>query len=104
MKEIFESKISDNIKGKPDLASKINATYKFTVTGEDSGSWVIDLKTEGGDVRASEEDADCTITIKDTDLVDLMTGKLNGQTAFMMGKLKVAGNMGLAMKLNSILS
>ena len=32
---------------------------------------------------------DVTLTISDTDLVDLMTGKLNSQKAFFQGKLKV---------------
>ena len=37
------------------------------------------------------------------DFVDMMNGKLNGQMAFMTGKLKVAGDMGLAMKLQTLL-
>ena len=43
--------------------------------------------------------ADVTLTMADEDLVDMMTGKLNPQKAFFKGKLKIKGNMGLAMKL-----
>ena len=40
-----------------------------------------------------------TMTMTAQDYVDMITGKLNGQMAFMSGKLKIAGDMGLAMKL-----
>ena len=43
-----------------------------------------------------------TLTIADKDLVDMANGDLNGQSAFMSGKLKLKGNMGLAMKLETL--
>src|SRR5919108_5596774 len=43
-----------------------------------------------------------TITMKESDYLDMINGKLNGQMAFMTGKLKIAGDMGLALKLQSL--
>ncbi|NXC18420.1 NLTP protein, partial [Corythaeola cristata] len=50
----------------------------------------------------TDKKADCTITMADTDLLALMTGKMNPQTAFFQGKLKISGNMGMAMKLQNL--
>lgn len=43
-----------------------------------------------------------TMTMKESDYLDMVNGKLNGQAAFMTGKLKIAGDMGLALKLQSL--
>lgn len=43
-----------------------------------------------------------TISMKESDYLDMINGKLNGQMAFMTGKLKIAGDMGLALKLQSL--
>ena len=45
-----------------------------------------------------------TITMKVSDYLDMVNGKLNGQMAFMTGKLKIAGDMGLALKLQNLFS
>ena len=102
-REIFESQMPNRLKDKPDLAEKINSTYKFVVTGDEGGTWLVDLTQAGGVISESDADAACTITITSQDLMDIVNGKLNGQMAFMSGKLKVAGDMGLAMKLTSLL-
>ena len=50
-----------------------------------------------------DRDADCTIRISKENLTKLLTGKLNPMTGVALGKLKVSGNMGVAMKLGQLL-
>lgn len=54
-------------------------------------------------VSNDDNAADCTIKMDFSDFDDLINGKLDGMTAFMTGKLKIEGDMGVAMKLQSIL-
>jgi len=72
--------------------------------GGKSVKWVIDLKNGSGKVELNSDiKPECTLTMADADLFDLMTGKLNSNSAFFSGKLKISGNMGLAMKIGNIL-
>jgi len=72
--------------------------------GGKSQSWTLDLKNGNGSVSlGAAPKADVTLTFADEDFVQVMTGKMNAQDAFMKGKLKTAGNMGLAMKLGNVL-
>ncbi len=103
-KEYFEQKVPENLKTKGDKITSINAVYEFNLTGPNGGVWSLDLKTpEGKVIEGSTGKADCTITMEDENFVKLVSGQLNAQMAFMTGKLKVAGNMGLALKLTSVI-
>ncbi|MED5463053.1 MAG: SCP2 sterol-binding domain-containing protein [Myxococcota bacterium] len=102
-RDLFENHMPKRLEAKPELVEKVNASYKFVVTGDNGGTWVVDLTSAEGGVREEDSDANCTITVDSGDLVDIVTGKLNGQMAFMTGKIKVAGDMALAMKLGSVL-
>ena len=71
---------------------------KFVIEGE--GGIVVDA--DGA--RASDDDADVTLTADAETFQAMMEGDLNPTAAFMTGKLTVDGDMGLAMKLGSVLA
>ena len=54
-------------------------------------------------VSTENKEADCTISMKPEDFSALISGDLNPMGAFMSGKIKVDGNMGVAMKLQGLL-
>lgn len=104
-REIFEKDIPENMKANPAKTKEINAVYKFIINGDEGGTWLVDLTKEGGEVReGSEADtAGCTITTDADTFVKVATGKMPGPQAFMTGKLKIKGDMGLATKLGKVL-
>ena len=75
-----------------------DGTAKFII--EDEGSIIID--SDGA--RASDDDADVTLTATTDVFKAILDGEMNPTTAFMTGKLSVDGDMGQAMKLSGVLS
>ena len=82
--------------------SGLGGTLKFDF-GE-PGSVFIDGKSTPNTVADGEgKNADCTITVSLETFDKMIKGELDGTSAFMQGKLRVAGDMGLAMRLGPIL-
>ncbi|KAI9146051.1 SCP2 sterol-binding domain-containing protein [Paraphysoderma sedebokerense] len=98
---------SSPAKEREGIVQKTKAIYQFDLkNGEGkTQSFTLDLKNGKGDayLGPSKSKADVTMILADKDFVDLSQGKLNGQKAFMSGKLKVRGQIMLATKLDGVL-
>lgn len=104
VKDVFERHIPTRLQSKPDVVGKINSVYQFQINGPGGGAWTVDCTKPGGEVGpGTSPAAKCTVTATEQDFLAIVNGKLNPQMAFMSGKLRIQGDMGLAMKLQQIL-
>jgi putative sterol carrier protein len=93
----FAKKIADN----RDTVKQVGAVYKFALSGDGGGTWIMDLADNPG-LKEGEGEAQCTIKMSASDFVDMFEGRANGQQLFFAGKLRIEGDMGLAMKLQKL--
>ncbi|NXG54919.1 HSDL2 protein, partial [Hemiprocne comata] len=80
--------------------------FQFDLSGDDGGTWYIDLKTKGGSAGPGKPPvtADVVMSMSSADFVKMFTGKLKPTLAFMSGKLRIKGNMATAIKLEKMLT
>jgi len=84
----------------PEKAKGVEAVIQYHLTGEEGGDWIITIKD--GQCTVEEgvtENPTLTLEADAQDYKDVILGKLDGMTAFMQGKLRLKGNLNLAMKL-----
>jgi len=91
------SKIQEIAKGK-DL-STLGSSIKFVV-----GDEIVFIDPEAGTITSDDTEASCTVTVEHETMSEILSGDTSSQAAFMTGKLKVAGDMGVALKVGTILS
>ena len=93
--------ITEEMRTRIGAHSPISAIIKFNFG--DDGVIRIDGKASPTVVDNDDTDADCTINVTLSDFQSIAEGSLNPQMAFMTGKLRVEGDMSLAMQLGQIL-
>lgn len=104
-KQVFDEKITAKIQNEPDKLKNIGALVVFHLTGDQGGDWSLDCSKNPAALKEGNSDgAVVEVTMSVEDFVKMANGGLNPQMAFLGGKLKVKGNMGLAIKLGQILT
>ena len=100
--ELTPQEVMDRIPSafQPEKAQGVTATFQWDISGALGGRWFVEIKDGTCVVQNGDSpNPNITITIGDENFVKLISGRLDGTMAFMTGKLKVKGDMGLAMKL-----
>lgn len=86
-----------------DKAQGMDATIQFRLTGDESAEYWVRVQESDMEMGAGEaEEPRMTLFAKAEDFADVINGETNAMQAFMSGKLKVQGEMSLAMKLQSV--
>src|SRR5438132_5068910 len=88
----------------PEKAGSTKATIVFELSGANAGKWWVkihDGAAESGKGEAPET-PNLTLQADSGDWVKIMTGTMDGTSAFMQGKLKIKGDMGLAINMQTL--
>jgi putative sterol carrier protein len=93
--ETLEARAGDSSK-----AAGLNATYLFDIDG--AGKWTVRVENGQVSVQEAEGDTETTISASEETFMRIVNGDQNPTSAFMMGKLKVSGDLSNAMKLQQL--
>lgn len=87
-------------KFKPEKAADFNVVVQLNLTGPNGGNWTIILKDQKMKVHeGTNPEPTLTLTIADSDFMDLVNGKMGTTQAFLSGKIQFSGSLSLALKL-----
>jgi putative sterol carrier protein len=83
----------------PNTAKGVNAVIQLNASGEGGGNYAMHISDGGMNVKESVADnPNVTINVASKDWIDIIEGRLDPTKAFMTGKLKIAGDLGLMMR------
>ncbi|MFB3925303.1 MAG: SCP2 sterol-binding domain-containing protein [Syntrophales bacterium] len=96
-------KLKAKLKADPDTGKGIDAVYQFSISGEGGGEWWLDLTKSPAQIgEGAHGDAGCTIRMNAPDFVALLNRSASPVMLYMSGKLKIEGDMNLALKLQGL--
>jgi putative sterol carrier protein len=85
----------------PHGARSLDASYRFDIDG--AGSWRVESDGDRLVVSESDAPADCVLRADEKTFLRILRGEQSPMAAYMTGKVKVAGDLGLALRLRDLL-
>lgn len=86
-----------------DKAAGVDSVIQFVFTGAESGEWFATIRDGVCTVeKGTTADPKLTLTASSQDYLSIITGKLNPMTALAEGKVRLKGDMGLAMRMTGL--
>eukprot|EP00058_Branchiostoma_floridae_P015092 XP_002600580.1 hypothetical protein BRAFLDRAFT_276673 [Branchiostoma floridae] len=98
--EVINSLVSEEI------LNSVKGVFQFNLTGADEGTWHLDLKNApggGGAGEVSSGKPDVLMTMDSEDFVKMFAGEMQPTQAFMSGKLRIKGDLAMAIKLEKLM-
>jgi putative sterol carrier protein len=102
-KEIF-NEMQKRMDTNPAKLAGIKGVFQFDISGADPGLYAVTIADGKATVSEGKSASpSVTISMASNDFLEMVEGRLDGITAFMGGKLKVSGDMAMAMQLQALL-
>jgi putative sterol carrier protein len=96
IEELFEKLPSAFL---PEKAGDMDTVIQFELTGDEPGDWAVIIKDGTAKVEKGKQENPAMVLSADSqDYKDIVTGRINAMNAFMQGKVKLQGNLNMAMK------
>ena len=81
-------------------AAGVDAVVQFNLTGDQGGEWIVTIRDQKCTVvKGVDPKPRLVFSAEAQDCLDILTGKMDGMRAYMRGKLKLKGDMSLAIRL-----
>lgn len=84
----------------PELAKGVSGVVQCKFSGDEASNWVIEIEDQKCTVEEGKaDDPDLTLRASGEDGVKILMGQMDPMRAYMLGKVKVRGDLALGMKL-----